>query len=804
MATCMVLLLLSSLTAQSQSILSGAVTDQQGKPLAFATVALRKTDSTAAQLRQTDSLGRFVFRNIDKQGQLSVYALGYSRWNVQITEDTDSLLHIILQPLTGDLEGITVVGSKPLIERAADRVVFHVDRSIQSAGSNGLEVLTQAPGIRINDQAIALAGRGTLGIMLNGRLLHMSGKALLNYLRSFPAAQIASIEIIPHPGASYEAEGPGGLINIRTKKSSQAGLSGEASAGAKLFFYRNQPNYKGIKNYGDLDGSLGLYYNQNKWSLYTQASYTAGRELWGYGIDVYHPDKHWAMKDTGEYRIATLNVLAGADYSISPRTTIGFSYNYGYHMEEGADYVKVPVYNLNGHLDSNLKTVATYYPIAKSNAFNVHLNQALGASGALLTLNADYFNFYRHDRSDLITRSYDGEGKEFPDRSHALYDTALQNIRIYTFKADLTLPTPFAQFSAGGKASFINNYSNIFYYDKIDEELVLDESVSNEFRYIENTQALYANAAKTIDQWQLSAGLRAELTQTRAHSYFSGEVIKKSYLKLFPSVSATYRLNEDHQFSFNYGKRIHRPTFWNLNPYKTFMTAYTYVEGNPYLEPEYITNLQVAHQYKKRLTSALYMDVINNGFDRVIRAYEQGPYAHITGMENFIRSYRYGISETLSWQPFRWWENNTLAKGYYTRVHSDIADIRGITGWGLYVETGNTFYLNLEKTLSGYLGFWYQFPEIIGFGRSNAYYSVDVGMQWQPLDKRLSLALNYSDPFQSSASATHTTVDGIRSTYTNFQLNSQIRLSATWHFGRPATARKPTETGNAAERSRVN
>jgi outer membrane receptor protein involved in Fe transport len=789
----------------AQSVLEGLVTDQGKGPLPYATVSLTEMDSSSSKVAQADSAGHFIFKAIpDKNYRLSAYSLGFTKRSLSLSIRKDTAVYLSLEPLQGSLQEVTVISSRPVIERKADRVIFNVANSINAAGSNGLEALSKAPGIKINDNTISLAGKGTLSIMVNGRLLHLSDKALVSYLKSFSSAQISKIEIITHPSAAYDAEGNAGLINIITKRSSKAGFSGEADASVNRFFYKDQPNYKGIRNYGLMNTGLSLNYNKDKWSVYSNISDIPGRELLGYGIDVYYPDKHWAMKDTGEYRVVTFNALAGIDYQVSNKTTLGFEYNYIYHLEDGADYVRVPVYNNKAQLDSTLKTYATYYPVAKSNAFNLHLIQKLGQSGSKLILNADYFNFYRHDKSDLITRSYTDEDKLKEGSTKKLYDTTLQNIRIYTFKADLDLPTPFAQFSFGSKISFINNYSNIYYYNNTGNQLILDSALSNEFRYIENTQALYANASKNTGKWKLDAGLRAEITQTKALSYFQDQKVNKHYLKLFPSALVSYTLNTDNEFSFNYNKRIHRPTFWNLNPYKTFMTAYTYVEGNPYLEPEYITNVELSHHYKGALTSSLYMNVINNGFAQVITTHENSHYTHITTMLNFIRSYRYGISESLTVQPSPWMESTNQVNAYYTYVYSDLPYINGIKGAGLFVETNNTFYFNRNKTFMGSLGFWCQFPEIDHFGRSDTYYSLDIGLQALAFQKRLSLSLTAGDLLQSSASKVYTTVNNIRNAYTNFQLNSSIRLSATWNFGHNEHKRVPVNTGNEAERDRVN
>lgn len=799
------LLALSCSYSVAQSALKGTVTDRQNGMVPYATISLSGPDSVVIATVQSDSAGNFVFHKLQSnEYRLSVYSFGFAGYSREVRVIKDTLLHIVLEPLKGALNEFTVVGNKAVIERRPDRTIYNVSSSITAAGSNGLEVLKKAPGIRVTDKAISLAGRGGLAVMVNGRVLHLSDKALLDYLKSFSSSEISRIEIITHPSASYDAEGNAGIVNIITKKSNKAGLSGNLEGAVKKFFYKDQPDYKGIKNYGDLEGALGINYNKGKWSAFANVNYSPGREIWGYGIDVYYPDKHWAMKDTGEYRIATVNTVAGIDYALSSKTTIGFEYNYVYHTEEGADYVRVPVYNTDKGLDSSLRTYATYYPVAKSNGFNLHLLQDLNSSGAKLILNADYFNFYRFDRSDLTTHGYDSEGDFMEGDSRQLYDTTLQNIRIYTFKADVTVPTSFAQFSFGSKVSFVNNYSDIYYYNIIDGNRMLDSGLSNAFRYIENTQALYGQASKDMGRWKAEAGLRAELTETKAFSYFQGNKLSTSYLKLFPSILLSYKINNDQSLSFSYAKRIHRPTFWNLNPFKSFMTAYTYVEGNPYLEPEYVTNVEVSHQYKSFLTTSLYLNVINNGFAQVIITHPDSSYIHTTTMLNFIRSYRYGISESASFQPFPWWESSLQLNGYYTRVNSNLSYIRGLDGWGLFGETNNTFYFNEDKSLSGALGFWYQFPEVDHFGRSNTYYNLDMGLQLLTLQKKLSIALNFSDVFKSSASKVYTVVDQIRNTYTDFQLNSQIRLSATWSFGNREYKRKDLNTGNEAERNRTN
>src|SRR5699024_9366402 len=262
-------IILCCFQANAQHRINGTIVDQKGEAVAFATAALRERNVEDAKIRQADSLGHFSFL-LSNTGtyRLSVYALGFASQNRTVDITGDTTLHILLHPLTEDLKGITIVGSKPIIERKPDRVIFHVNESLQTAGSNGLEMLRKVPGLHINNDYISLAGKGAMGIMVNGRTLHLSEKTLMNYLNSFSSDQIDRVEVITNPTAQYEAEGNAGLINIITKKNTGSGWSGSTSGMIKRFFYKDQPDYHGIKNYGDIAGNAGLYYNSEKWSIY--------------------------------------------------------------------------------------------------------------------------------------------------------------------------------------------------------------------------------------------------------------------------------------------------------------------------------------------------------------------------------------------------------------------------------------------------------------------------------------------------------------------------------------------------------
>lgn len=205
--------------AQAQNKIKGRIINQQGSPIPYATVALKHPGAKGAKVTHADSLGHFLLKNVsNRPARLIIFAFGYNKKILSIQPQKDTVLSITLHPLSGNLDAITVTGKKASIRRKKDRVIFNVKENVSTAGSDGLNLLRRIPGIHLSNQTISLAGKGNMGVMVNGRLLHLSDKALVSYLRSFSATQIDKIEVITHPGAKYEAEGAAGLINIVTKK----------------------------------------------------------------------------------------------------------------------------------------------------------------------------------------------------------------------------------------------------------------------------------------------------------------------------------------------------------------------------------------------------------------------------------------------------------------------------------------------------------------------------------------------------------------------------------------------------------
>lgn len=82
----------------------------------------------------------------------------------------------------------------------------------------------------------------------------------------------------------------------------------------------------------------------------------------------------------------------------------------------------------------------------------------------------------------------------------------------------------------------------------------------------------------------------------------------KSLKEIIPSCSPLSICNilpMKNSFVINYGRRINRPNYQDLNPFINFLDRYTFQQGNPNLKPQFSHNIELSHTYKGFLTTTL-------------------------------------------------------------------------------------------------------------------------------------------------------------------------------------------------------
>src|SRR5664280_684497 len=241
------LILCISINAQTKTTttITGKVFDKSTNgPLEYATITLiSKQSGKTVTGTVADAKGVFGITNIPFDTyQINIEFIGYEKStldNISLTSDKHSVAlgTVFLSPSMQSLQSVTIVGDKPVVENKIDKIVYNVANDITSQGGAAIDVLKKVPQVTVDiDGNVELQGNSNIRFLINGKPSSVFGNSLADALASIPASQIKSVEAITNPGAKYDSQGTGGIINIILYDNKMQGVNGNInlSAGSRL------------------------------------------------------------------------------------------------------------------------------------------------------------------------------------------------------------------------------------------------------------------------------------------------------------------------------------------------------------------------------------------------------------------------------------------------------------------------------------------------------------------------------------------------------------------------------------------
>ncbi|MGK4568350.1 TonB-dependent receptor domain-containing protein [Flavobacterium sp. 3HN19-14] len=480
-------------------------------------------------------------------------------------------------------------------------------------------------------------------VLINGKPSGATSANLADVLKTIPADQIKSIEVVTSPSAKYDAEGSAGIINIITKQKNVSGISGSVSGGVGTRQNNLNANINYNKNRFSLSANIGA---NNGWP---QESGYESRQL----FDSTTNNSLQTTTGTSEVKRSGImaSVTAGYDFNTFNSLNTTFRYNKGGFEGKGSNESKFTDY-----LNPQNSTLYTGRNSSK-NAFggfdwNLDYSHKFNTEGHELTFSSQWSHStvetnYENLYSDFYTdQKADNDGKN----------------NEYTLQLDYTLPvTEKLKIEAGGK-TIIRRISSDFknYIPDANDAFALDPISSNLYKYNQDVAAGYTVGTLTLPKgFTVMAGARFENTSIKGNPtnalQTDLEPFKIDYETFIPSFTLQKALTESSSLKLTYSKRITRPSLTFLNPFINKQNIQAQTQGNPNLDPEISQTVELgysAFSQKRVINISAYYKYTSDLIEGIATPLTGSESGTITNYQNIGSNKSFGMSFFGSYNPF--------------------------------------------------------------------------------------------------------------------------------------------------------
>ncbi|HSU26891.1 MAG TPA: outer membrane beta-barrel protein, partial [Chitinophagaceae bacterium] len=689
---------------------------------------------------------------------------------------------------------------KPFIERQFDKLVLNVESSIISAGSSAFEILEKAPGVTIDqNDNISLKGKSGVIFMIDGKITPVSGQDLAAMLKGLPSSSIEKIELITNPSARYDASGTAGIINIKMKKDQRMGTNGTftISLGYGKYWRHNE----GI-SFNHRNKKLNVFGNYNFSGRKQFIDLALKRRFFNENTDTMTGGFDQVTNATQTFVNHTGRL--GLDLFASKKTIIGIVLNVlandqGRHYDS---YAKV--LNYKESVDSMFTTLNRSHEILDHYGINLNLKHVFDSTGKDLSVDLDYAKFSTDmdPRLDVIYYDVNGTVKGAP---YSLIGISQGRLNIYSLKADYTHPIKkIAKIETGIKSSYVKADNDLVFHQVINGVTSYDSSKSNHFIYQENINAFYLNISRAWKKINLQFGIRAEQANVKGNQLTTHQVFDSSYLKLFPSATANYILKNKDILGLSVSRRITRPGYNQLNPFKYFIDPSSYRTGNPGLLPQFTYSYEFSYTHKQTILALSYSKTKNNLLAVIIPEVEGNKIYSVETTRNLATVHGLALDISSSLRIAKWWNTQNNLDIYYNKYTGNLANTPLDDGIPV-LSMNSTSSFSLGKNWLGECNLSFRSKQVVGYLTTRSVFRMAAGIQQSILKKAGTLRLNITDIFHSDLIKNVSSFKIYRQEYNYVRNTRFVTLTFSYRFGKNTVARARQRTGGAEEeRGRAN
>lgn len=716
------------------------------EPVAYATIKIASEShpQKAVKMLVTDVKGRFE----DTLPGAGKYQITFSsvgnRTEVRLFEVSQSqpkadLGTVYISEATEELGGVTVLAQKPLVKVEVDKIAYDVESDPDAQDKTVLDMLRKVPLVTVDgEDNIKLNGKTNFRIHLNGRPSNLLSSNPGKTLKSMPANSVKDIEVITSPGAKYDAEGVGGIINIVTQSGKGLeGYSATLTAGSNQNGSWNA-GVSAVVKVGKL--SVSGYYNHSYYRMpeipsYSTVDYFA--DPLDHRLNINSHTKYRQPMDYGtaeaSYEIDSLNLLTftlGAYGGRSKSISGGYT--------EMLDENGLPRYRYDTEGNSNQKFGGP--------ELSLNYQRTLSKKEELLTVS------YRFSRTPSGGSSYlrmtPLEGT-FPFGYTEQYSDNDAHTNEHTAQVDYINPfRKLHTIEAGVKFIFRDTYSKSEYQIKEHENEPWKPYPQDLTNFDHNQNILSAYAAYTLKYKNMGLKLGARLEHSKLDVMLHSEEtpdFDKKFTDVVPTVNLSFKLSDTQTLRAGYNMRISRPGIWFLNPYRDENNPHFISYGNPDLESEKYQNLDVSYSnftQRVMLNVSLSYNFCHNSIQQYNRLDESTGVVHTTyaniGKQNNVSLGVYG-----NFTPFdgtNIWLNGMVSYNDLRSSDPSLVDARA-KGWQGGGSAGLQQNLPWKLQLSAFGGYYIHDIQLQTRGVDYFYYGLTLRRNFLKED-RLTVSLS--------------------------------------------------------------
>lgn len=693
-----------------------------------------------------------------------------------------------------DLQDLVVERRRNLVQSDGAKLTYNVTEDPEAGSSNILDILRKVPGVTVDgEENVKVNGQSNFRILLNGRDDPSLKGDIKTVLKSIPAAQIKKIEVISEPGAKYDAEGVGGILNIVTNTDTR--LAGFTT------------NYNAWINASQVGGGINGRTRIKNVMLGASVYYNDGY-VW--------PRAYHSERDVEQSGPAGDSSLHAESKGKSKWRYLGGNLNMSWEPDT-----------------LNLYT-ASLYAGWNPNQSNGYSLQALSdATGPVWSLERGYVskgryrsiggqvsyqhNFRRTDHNLVVSYMIDASRSPWEQRFNTLnsfgplqeqpYLRTNSNNDYIGHVAQIDYSNTLNKHNtieAGAKADISRQTQTNSTHQGADAASAqfVDALYSDVSQFID-IYAAYATYTGSFGKWTPSAGVRYEHTRMGLDYHYGNHPDFTTRLNdIVPNAALSFRINDSSSLRASYQMRISRPSIGVLDPYVDTSNPSMISYGNPDLHSTKSHNISLSYSnYGHALSGTAkisYRHVANSIND--VLFYKDNimnsTYANIGLDRNVFLELNadWNITQSMRLSLYGW------TKYVNVRSNSELVNAKN-HGWQHYVNGYYSYTTPFKMRVSAYGGYGTGWIDLQGKGSSYYYYGLGLNRSFLKNDA-LTLSINASNILPVSRRSSYSqTGTGINLRSNNWYKQWNVGLSISFRFGELKAEVKQTAASVEKEQS---